>query len=161
MENVGDGDLDEVQNDLHLTDETIAATASAMGSASSDPPRHLTEGTSDAMDRATRLANYLREQARWRGDKADEYDDDRNTQSGLALLDAAEYIEQLHDDDPRLVRLDQARCFTVADMFVGGEEIGHVVRLHRFHGPTGSPSQFLDDLAAAAERDVEQDADLD
>jgi hypothetical protein len=72
------------------------------------------------MDRATRLADYLREQARWRGERADEYDD-RKTQSGLALLDAAEYVEQLREDDPRLVRLDQARYFTVADMFVGGE----------------------------------------
>lgn len=113
------------------------------------------------MDRATRLANYLREQARWRGDKADEYDDDRNTQSGLALLDAAEYVVHLPDDDPRLVRLDQARCFTVADMFIGGEEVGHIVRLHHFHGRTGSPSRFLDDLAAAAEQDAEQGADLD
>jgi hypothetical protein len=113
------------------------------------------------MDRAIRLADYLREQARWRSDKADEYDDDRNTQSGLALLDAAEYVAQLPDDDLRLVRLDQARCFTVPDMFCGGEEVGHIVRLHRFHGPTGSPSQFLDDLAAAAEHDAEQDAEQD
>jgi hypothetical protein len=35
----------------------------------------------------------------------------------------------------------------------GGEEVGHVVRLHHFHGATGSPSRFLDDLAGAAERD--------
>jgi hypothetical protein len=105
------------------------------------------------MNRATRLANYLREQARWRGDKADEYDDDRNTQAGMALLDAAEYVEQLPDNDPRLVRLDQARCFTVPDMFCHGEEVGHIVRLHSSHGVTGSPSQFLDDLAGAAEKD--------
>jgi len=113
------------------------------------------------MERATRLANYLREQARWRGDKAAEYDDDRNTQSGLALLDAAEYVEQLPDDDPRLARLDRAHCFTVPDVFCAGEEVGHAVRLHYFHGATGSPSQFLDDLAGAAENDAKQDADLD
>jgi hypothetical protein len=28
--------------------------------------------------------------------------------------------------------------------------------LHYFHGATGSPSQFLDDLADAAERDVSE-----
>jgi hypothetical protein len=109
---------------------------------------------------STRLAEYLREQARWREIKAEEYPEDaRNAPSALALLDAAEYVAQLPDDDPRLVRLDQARCFTVADMFCGGEEVGHIVRLHHFHAPTGSPSQFLDDLAAAAEQDVEQDAE--
>jgi hypothetical protein len=96
----------------------------------------------------------VRQQASWRSDKADEHDDDRNTRSGLALLDAAEDVEQLPDDDPRLLRLVQAQCLGTTDVFVGGEELGHVVRLYHFHGRTGSPSQFLDDLAAAAERDA-------
>jgi hypothetical protein len=42
----------------------------------------------------------------------------------------------------------------------GGEEVDHIVRLHHFHGRTGSSSQFLDDLAAAAEQDAAQ-LDLD
>lgn len=102
-----------------------------------------------------RLADYLREQARWREIKAEEYPEDaRNARSARVLFDAAEYVAQLPDDDSRLVRLDQARCFTaLPDMFCGGEEVGHVVRLYGFHGPAWSPSAFLDDLAGAAERD--------
>ena len=63
-----------------------------------------------SMSRGATLAIYLREQARWRADKTDEYDDKRNTRSAIALLKAADYIEQLPDDDSRLVRLDAAHC---------------------------------------------------
>ncbi|MFZ0118113.1 MAG: hypothetical protein WAL99_01415 [Pseudonocardiaceae bacterium] len=108
----------------------------------------------DHEHRAALLADYLREQARWREIKAEEYPEDaRNARSARALLDAAEYVAQLPDDDQRLVRLDRACRYTELGIFAGGEEVGHVVRLHHFHGPTGSPSQFLDDLAGAAEKD--------
>jgi hypothetical protein len=62
-------------------------------------------------------------------------------------------VEALPDDDPQLVRLEDAGCF-VGGEFIGGEQVGHVVRLHCFHGPTGSPTAFLDDLANAAARDA-------
>lgn len=55
------------------------------------------------------------------------------------------------------MRLDQARCYAAPDVFVGGEEVGHVVRLYGFHNPAWSPSEFLDDLASAAEKDAEGD----
>jgi hypothetical protein len=54
------------------------------------------------------LAEHLRAQAAWRSGKANEYDDDRNTESGLSLLDVAQHLEQLPDDDPRLARVDSA-----------------------------------------------------
>ena len=54
------------------------------------------------------LGEHLRAQAAWRSRKADEYDDDRTTECGLSLLDVAEHIEQLPDDDPRLARIDSA-----------------------------------------------------
>jgi len=106
------------------------------------------------MGRAALLAEYCREQARWRSDKADEYDDDRNTRSGMALLDVARYVERLPENDPRLVHIDKAMKLTEQGRVVEGDEVRHLVRLHCFPGHTGSPSQFLDDIASAAEQDV-------
>jgi hypothetical protein len=106
------------------------------------------------MSRAALLGEYFREQARWRGEKADEYDDDRNTQSGMAFVDAAQYVEQLPEDDPRLVRIDKALRLTELGIVIAGHELRNKVRLWRFHGFTGSPSDLLDDIAAAAEHDV-------
>lgn len=104
------------------------------------------------MTNSAALAEYLRDQARFRSDRGNEYDDDRNTRSGLALLDAADYAAQLGDDDPRLVRMANARVF-VDDVPSFGNEALNVLRLWHFHQRSGSPTQLLDDLAAASERD--------
>lgn len=48
------------------------------------------------MNRAALLAEHLRDQANWRGNKAEEYPEDRrNERAEQALLDAAEYVAQL------------------------------------------------------------------
>lgn len=104
------------------------------------------------MTNGAALADYLRDQARFRSDRGNEHDDDRNTRSGLALIDAADYAAQLDDDDPRLVRMAGARVF-IDDVPNFGEEALNVVRLWHFHQPSGSPRQLLDDLAAASEQD--------
>ena len=49
------------------------------------------------------LAEYFRDQARWREDKADFYPDDpRNANAALTLEYLAEHVLTLPDDDPRI-----------------------------------------------------------
>ncbi|HEY2206818.1 MAG TPA: hypothetical protein VGH99_20335 [Pseudonocardia sp.] len=106
------------------------------------------------MTRGTALADYLRTQAQWRGDKADRTDDDRNTRSGLALLDVAAVVERLPDDDARLARMATARYFDLTDHCMPGERGQEVIRRYCLDRDTSSPDQFLAELASAADRDT-------
>ena len=52
------------------------------------------------------IAEYLREQARWREPKAEQYPDDaRNERCAAGLRALAEHVESLPDDDERLLIL--------------------------------------------------------
>jgi hypothetical protein len=111
--------------------------------------------------RGQMLAEHLRHKAWLRGEKADEYDDNRNTRrntrSGRRLLDVAEYAERLADDDRRLVRMDNA-CYFLDGVCDPGEHGSELIRVWNFHSRTGSPEQFVNELAIAADTDA---AELD
>ena len=52
------------------------------------------------------LTEYFKEQAEWRASKAEEYPEDgRNERASAGLLELAEYVEGLPDEDARLVTL--------------------------------------------------------
>ena len=101
----------------------------------------------------SKLADYLRDQARWREQKAQEWEDGRNERSARALLEAAEYVETLDDNDKRIRTMERAKYFMV-DVCTPGEEGENLVRTWNFHQYTGDPADLVNDLAkAAAERD--------
>jgi len=107
--------------------------------------------------RGQMLAEHVRHKAWSRGEKADEYDDNRNARSGLALLEVAEYAEQLPDADPRLVRMDNA-CYFMDGVCDPGAHGSDLIRIWNFRSRTGSPEQFVNELAIAADTDA---AELD
>jgi hypothetical protein len=96
-----------------------------------------------------KLADYLRDQARWREQKAQEWEDERNERSARALLEAAEYVESLDDSDKRIRMMERAKYF-VADVCTLGDEGLNLVRTWNFHAYTGDPVELIDDLAKAA-----------
>ncbi|NRQ31074.1 hypothetical protein HII36_04385 [Nonomuraea sp. NN258] len=82
------------------------------------------------MSRSASLAAYFRAAAWRRLDRVEPNDDDRNARSALALLDAAAYAADLPEDDPLIIRLDEAGCFGLlgCDEFDPGEAGERLVR---------------------------------
>ena len=104
------------------------------------------------MRQAEVLADYLRCQATCRGYVAEQTDDDRHTRSGMALLDAAEHIEQLPEEDSRLVRLASAGYFDGCTELKPGEHGQEVIGSWNYQ-VWGTPEEFLNFLVEAADAD--------
>jgi hypothetical protein len=80
-----------------------------------------------------KLAEYLRNQARWRQMKADEWDDDRNRRSAKALEEAADYVDTLNDGDKRIRAMERAKYFLEGtDVCMPGEEGRNLIRTWNF-----------------------------
>jgi len=54
----------------------------------------------------TMLIEFFEQRAEWRRQKATESDDPRDARSARGLLDVADYVRDLPDDDPRLRRIE-------------------------------------------------------
>lgn len=116
--------------------------------------------TVTAQSTTSHLAEFLRDQAGWRAEKAEQYpEDDRNKLSSEALESLADWVEQLPDDHAGLVALRAATrrwpsCVDW-DLFwssAPGEESQRLVSRYGF-GFHQSPEPWLTDLAAAVEAD--------
>ncbi|QYC43807.1 hypothetical protein Nocox_31130 [Nonomuraea coxensis DSM 45129] len=99
------------------------------------------------MSRSESLAAYLRAQARRSLDRVEANDGGRNARCALALLDCAVYAAGLPEDDPLLLRLEEAGCFGPGggEEFDPGEAGTKLVR--RWEG--GEPRELLLSLPAA------------
>jgi hypothetical protein len=97
------------------------------------------------------VIRYFRNQARAKLLCGEELDDGRSIRSGLAMLDAAEYVQTLHPDNAQLTRLKRV-AFPGEDGGVGDAVSGLIRRWH-FNDAIGTPSDLLDKLVLAAERD--------
>jgi hypothetical protein len=106
------------------------------------------------------LADYLREQADWRGHKAEEYPDDaRNKRSAATLAGLADYVESAPLTNPALTeigRLADAHGL-VNGRFFPGEEAGRLISQFGFHQPEASMDALLSLLAGTIRREEEAD----
>ncbi len=115
-----------------------------------------------------KFVEYLRNQARWRAMKADEYPEDaRNAASSFALYRLADHVARLPEDDPRLIRMD-AQDWPDLDVFAPGERAGAIIGRVGFSSrplPLDALDRELDDIAEAVEKDAVEwmidDAQLD
>ncbi|PZG36193.1 hypothetical protein C1I98_27135, partial [Spongiactinospora gelatinilytica] len=100
------------------------------------------------MSKSQTVAAYLRGQARWRLDRVELRDDERNARCALALLDAAAYAAALGDDDPLMTGLVQAGCFADGGhAFTPDDETVTLIRSWE-----GEPWRLLLTIAAAPRR---------
>jgi hypothetical protein len=89
------------------------------------------------------IANYLWDLARWRRQRAEEYDRDaRNLQCAAGLDDLADYVLSLPEDDERLEQL--SRLAVSGDVFEPGQQAHFAMARFRFHQPDVSCDAFLD-----------------
>ncbi|HMM42547.1 MAG TPA: hypothetical protein PKA95_11645 [Thermomicrobiales bacterium] len=104
----------------------------------------------------TMIADYLRDLARWREGRAEEYDRDvRNLRSAAGLEELAQYIASLPDDDPRIVAL--TRLAFHANRFEPGQQAHFAMARFRFHDEHASLSAFLDHVVELQRADVTED----
>jgi len=98
------------------------------------------------------VAQFLRARAWWRLDSAGA-SALRVARSVVALLDAAGYLRDVPDDDPAIVMLDAAGCFT-GGIFDPGPEGWTIVREWQLADEASAgPEDLLAQLARAAGRD--------
>lgn len=102
------------------------------------------------------IADYLRDLARWRESRAEEYDRDvRNLRSAKGLEVLAQYVLALPDDDPRLVAL--TRTAMHGNRFEPGQQAHFAMARFRFHEDHASPSAFLDRVVELQSADIDED----
>jgi len=114
------------------------------------------------------LAEYLRNQARWRAEKADEYpDDDRNARSAAALTALATHVEALPESDESLLSLTAMHEMQGGhiDVYSPSEMGNHVISRFgfdrvRFGRGDSTPDfdDFLSYLASVEAEEVASDA---
>lgn len=105
------------------------------------------------MNAAHLLSDHLLDQSNWRSLKAEEYpDDQRNERAADALSDAGYAVAEIPDDDPRLVKMDNAHWFDDG-LCSPGEHGREVIRGYGFYH-AGNVERLLDDLADAADQDA-------
>jgi hypothetical protein len=99
------------------------------------------------------IADYLLEQARWRGEKAEEYPEDgRNLRCAEGLKALAEYVLSLPATDERI--LDLTSMGVRAEMFSpppvlgppGAAQAQYAISQFRFHDPGEDCDRFLTEL---------------
>ena len=104
----------------------------------------------------TLIADYLREMARWREGRAEEYDrDPRNLRSAAGLEELARYVLGLPDDDPRLAVL--TRLAVHGNRFEPGQQAHFAIARFRFHDEHSSFTAFLDRVVELQLADVTED----
>ncbi len=104
----------------------------------------------------TMIADYLRDLARWREGRAEEYDRDvRNLRSAAGLEELAQYVLALPDDDPRIVEL--ARRAVHGNRFEPGQQAHFAIARFRFHEEHTSPAAFLDRVVDLQRADMAED----
>jgi len=102
------------------------------------------------------IADYLRELARWREGRAEEYDRDvRNLRSAAGLEELARHILSLPDDDPRLAVL--TRLAVHGNRFEPGQRAHFAMARFRFHEEHASTDAFLDHVVQLQRADVAED----
>ncbi|MCC6935748.1 MAG: hypothetical protein IT333_04455 [Thermomicrobiales bacterium] len=105
------------------------------------------------------IADYLRDLARWREGRAEEYDrDPRNLRSAAGLYELADYVQSLPDDDPRLDRL--TRLAVQGARFEPGQQAHFAMARFRFHEEHATVSAFLDHVVELQERDASEDGNF-
>jgi hypothetical protein len=93
----------------------------------------------------TKLAELVREQARWRETKLDEDElDDRSRRSAEQLWRLADHVEALSDEDPRIESLARVHERYGHDAFVVGDEARYLVS--RFSFDSADAAQGLDEF---------------
>ncbi|WP_131741085.1 hypothetical protein [Actinomadura roseirufa] len=97
------------------------------------------------------IADYLRPYARWRINRADPRDDDRNARAAIGLIDAAAYLARLDETERVIGRLAGAGRFAPG-RFEPGAEGERIIRFWHYEDAAGGPAELLEALAEAAER---------
>ncbi|MEZ5126525.1 MAG: hypothetical protein R2826_09810 [Thermoleophilia bacterium] len=100
------------------------------------------------------LVSDLEARARWRRQRADKYpNDERETRSAAALVDAARAVAELAADDPRLMRL--------ASFYAGAsdgavlsflEAQNRIMSRHGYDDDAPTPEGLLAALVASADK---------
>lgn len=94
------------------------------------------------------LAEALRGQAQWRAWKAEEYpEDDRNLWWSQSLTDAADYVESMFDDDPRLIQIAAINMTGDDEVWLGEEASRFASRCDT------NPDDFLTELTSVMLKD--------
>lgn len=102
------------------------------------------------------IADYLRDLARWREGRAEEYDrDPRNLRSAAGLNELADYVQSLPDDDSRVAEL--TRLAAHGARFEPGQQAHFAMARFRFHEEHASTSAFLDRIVELQRLDVSED----
>lgn len=105
-------------------------------------------------DIQTRLSAYLREKARWRAQKAEEYpEDDRNSRSAEGIKFLANWISNLPPDEPRLVMLSALDADDDTIPYSPGEESDRLASRYLFDVPKEKPDAWLERFVEACTRD--------
>jgi hypothetical protein len=107
----------------------------------------------------SQLSSYIRFQAAWRREKAQQYpEDERNTRSADALGGLAQYVAELEAaGDPRARYLAQYHHPEGAETPIGGEETGRRLSRWGFHRSRITREQedeFVSELCAVAAQDA-------
>jgi hypothetical protein len=98
-----------------------------------------------AAEARTRIAELVREQARWRQTKLDEDElDERSRRSAESLWRLAAYVDALPDDDPRLGALARVHEQYGHDALVVGDDARYLVS--RFSFDSADADQGLDEF---------------
>jgi hypothetical protein len=92
----------------------------------------------------TKLAEFVRERARWRESKVHDEADERDQRSAERLWRLAAHIEALPDDDPRLAALSRVHAQHAHDAFVAGDDASYLVS--RFSFDSADATQGLDEF---------------
>ncbi len=114
----------------------------------------------------TKLATYVREQARWR-DSVVQQDlgDQRSRRSAARLWALADHVETLRADDRRLAALARVHAQHPQDAFTLGDEGHYLISRFAFDSSDADqdPDEFLSKLvrAVVAEDRREQERQLD
>lgn len=91
------------------------------------------------------MASYLRDIARWRRMRADEFDrDPRNLSSAAGLDEFAAYVQTLPDDDPRVQEL--TRWLTPSETFEPEQRVHVAISRFHFFGQDATNDGFLTHL---------------
>lgn len=95
------------------------------------------------------MAEYLRNIAKWRRQRAEEYDrDERNLVAAAGLEEFAAWLFDLPEDDERLATLQQVA--TTHDEFTPGQQTSYEIGRFRFHYAETTFDGFLTHITQLA-----------
>lgn len=115
-------------------------------------------GRAELVRRRGALVDYLREQARWRRDKADEFpEESRNQRSAIALEGLADFVERQPENDLLLGGLVFLSPDWPAGVYTPGPKVSRLLSRYGLHD-VSLPDQLLIDWAHAAQQDLDAEA---